>query len=117
MLDTLLTLIAIFYLGFQIGGFYTSFKLRHLIFRESAAKGIDVSKFVEPEEKTHLRLVIEHHQNCLYLFDAIHNVFICQGKTIEELAILAKRYKNITHALVLDSKTNNILTFKDGCVE
>ena len=40
--------------------------------------------------------------------------FICQARTIEELATLSQQYKNIKHAaVILDDK---VFTFIDGIV-
>ena len=40
------------------------------------------------EEITKLKLEIEEHQGIKFLYDSINQEFICQGKTLEELAIL-----------------------------
>lgn len=116
MLDTILTIAIVFYVGFQIGTHYMAFKLRHLIIRDAISKGIEVNTLTEFEEQTNLKLVIEYHQNSLYLFNSKDDGFVCQANTIEDLARLAKEYKNIKHAYVLDSKTNTIFTFVDGKV-
>jgi hypothetical protein len=97
------------YLGFHVGSMYMAFKLRHLLLKEAEANGsIVIDKPPKPN------LVVEHNDNMLYLYDSQTNTFICQGKTLEELALLSKQYSNITDAMVLDTKSNNIVTFSDG---
>lgn len=78
--------------------------------KEAEANGniVIIDKFPKP------KLVVEHTDNMLYLYDSQTNTFICQGKTLEELARLSKQYKNITDAMVLDTKSNTVVTFSDG---
>lgn len=110
-------LLVIFYLGFQIGGLYVSYKLRDLIIKEAISRGIEIPELEKNIlEKKKNKLVIEHNDNVLYLYDFDTNTFICQGSSIEELAKLAKEYKNIEHAFVLDSQSNIMFTFIDGKV-
>lgn len=98
------------YVGFHVGSMYMAFKLRHFFMQETAGKvdTVTIGKLPKPN------LVIEHNKNILYLFDSQTNTFICQGKTLDELALLSKQYKNITEAMVLDTKSNTIVTFSDG---
>lgn len=109
MIETIFLIVGA-YLGFHIGSMHMAFKLRHLIMKEAEANGniVIIDKSHKP------RLVVEHNGNMLYLYDSQTNTFICQGKTLEELAFLSKQYKNITDAMVLDTKSNTIVTFSDG---
>lgn len=57
-------------------------------------------------------LETEQIEGTFYLYDRESKDFICQGKTIDELAELAKRYKNIEYASVLHEGI--VYTFMDG---
>lgn len=113
----ILVLLVIAYLAFQAGSMYTTYKLRELIIRDALAKGIDITAIENKIEKKKTNtLIIEYDNNVMYLYDNETNTFVCQGQTVEELANLAKKYKNIEHAIVLDSKSNQVFTFADGKV-
>ena len=80
---------------------------------EKAAEeaGIDLdAEFVKPEKQVH-KLKVEKHGEMLYLFDN-KDEFICQGSSVQELANLAKKYKNIVYAAVMFD--NKVFAFKDG---
>ena len=71
-------------------------------------------KVVEQKPTTPKVYKLETHEenNMLYLYNRDTNSFICQAPTIEELAKLAKDYKNITAASVLHGK--KVFMFMDG---
>lgn len=105
------------YLGFHLGSAFVMFKLKDLILKEAARQGLDVVVLEQNIiEKQQTKLVIEYNDNILYLYDNHTNTFICQGSTVEELAKLAKQYKNISDAAVFDKKTNSFIKFSDGKV-
>ena len=84
---------------------------------KDAAKslGIDLEKELakaETPKKLVYKLAVEQHGEMLYLFDKEEDSFICQGKTVQELAKLAKQYNNIAHAAVLYE--DRVFQFKDG---
>jgi hypothetical protein len=58
-------------------------------------------------------LCIETHDDVMYLYDG--SDFICQGKTLDELAKFAKEYKNIDYAAVLFG--DKIIKFHKGTHE
>lgn len=115
MLSDILVTLGTFYFGFQIGIFYTTYKLRDLILKEAAKQGIPISD-LEKNNNIPTKLIIEHINGNLYLYDNDSNTFLCQGNTIEELAMLVKKYKSINNALVYDTKTKSVITFNDGKV-
>jgi hypothetical protein len=51
----------------------------------------------------------------MYLYEYEANTFICQGKTLGELARLAQKYKNIKYAIVQHNE--EMLVFVDGDVK
>jgi len=98
-------------IGYLIGNAHTIWKLRKLI----AEAGIDFEKNLQEAEqpKTHVyKLTIETVNDILYLYDRETNDFVCQAKTMEELAQSCKEYKNIMVATVIhDSK---VFIFANG---
>lgn len=113
----LIILAFIFYLGYQIGQIVVSWQLRDLVIREAKREGIidDNLNFIKDNKPNVHKLIIEKANNILYLYDSEANQFVCQASTIEELAKLAKQYKNIKYAAVMDDE--NVYTFVDGKVE
>jgi hypothetical protein len=75
-----------------------------------------ISEPINLQETKESLLFIEYNNDTLYLYDKKNNNFICQGKTLEELAFLSKRHNNINDAVVLDAKSNSILVFSNGKV-
>lgn len=53
------------------------------------------------------KLFIEEEHDNLYLYEYEKNEFVCQAKTVTELATLAKEYNKITYAAVL---------YKEDCI-
>jgi hypothetical protein len=60
-------------------------------------------------------LTVEKANNILYLYEKNTDNFICQGSTLEELATLAQKYKNIKYACVLNG--DEVYAFVDGVVK
>jgi hypothetical protein len=87
------------------------------VYKEARAKGINVSPdlIVDDVKPTVAKLFIEKANDMLYLYDYDENTFICQAKTIDELASLAQKYKNINYAAVLDG--DDMLMFVEGSVK
>ena len=120
-MDDFLFLISIavfFYCAFKLGEMYGHWIAYKALTEFLKDKGINLDKEVEKEIDTPTIKVkvykLETHEenNMLYLFNRDTNAFICQAPTIEELAKLAKDYKNITAASVLHGK--KVFMFMDG---
>jgi hypothetical protein len=112
-----LILVIVAVIGYHIGLSVTAYRLRYLIHKEAKRLGLDKSDDINVFEETDpevSQLVVEKTNDTLYLYDINHS-FICQGKTIGELAILAKQYKNIKYAAVLYDE--NAYGFIDGVVK
>jgi hypothetical protein len=97
----------VFWIGYQLGVMRTAWLLRDII-RAGAKKElgmviddgyniVDDGKEKEPEV---YKLVIEKIKDTLYLYDH-EDDFVCQALTVEDLAKLAKQYKNIDYAAVI----------------
>ena len=106
---TFLQLLVIFLAGAYCGTRYTLYRL----YKALEEAGVDV----EEEEKVEVvkvnRYFVETINDLLYLYEFNTNNFIAQGKTLEELAILAKDKSKI--ACVSTSK--EVLWFVDGEVK
>jgi len=113
----ILILLVVFGLGFFVGEASLAWRIRDIVYKEARAQGINVdSDFVVHDTKPNIaKLFIEKSNNILYLYDYEANTFLCQGKTIDELASLAQKYNNIKYAVVADG--DNMLMFIDGAVK
>lgn len=108
----LLILLIIFGVGFWAGELYGMYKIV-----TSLREVIDIEKALglEKQEKpasTVYKLEVETHGDMLYLFDSESDSFICQGSSVQELATLAKEYKNVLYAAV--KYNDKVFAFKDG---
>ena len=106
----------IFWLGYQVGMTVMAYRLRYLVYKEAKHRGLikEIDLDLE-EEPTVMQLFVEKANNTLYRYDKNDNTFVCQGSTLEELATLAKKYKNIDYAAVMIDK--EIYAFVDGTVK
>jgi len=103
----LIILVFVAWVGYNIGVSVTAWRLRDVVYKEAKARGL-VSKehqelFEGEKKKTpevH-KLWAEQVKDILYLYELDKNTFICQANTIEELASLALKYKNIKYASVM----------------
>lgn len=113
----ILILLAVFGIGFFVGEASLAWRIRHIVYKEAIKQGINVdADFVVHDTKPNIaKLFIEKANNILYLYDYDANTFICQGKTIDELASLAQKYKNIQYAVVAHG--DDMLMFIDGAVK
>lgn len=107
----------VFWLGYHTGSAVLSYRLRHVIFKEAKKLGITTpyQESILEERPVVEQLIVEKANNILYLYDREDNKFVCQGSTLEELASLAKEYKNIKYAAVMIDK--EIYAFVDGVVK
>ncbi len=105
----------VFWIGYQIGMSVTAYRLRDLVYKEAKRRGLIKEVDQAMEELTVAQLVVEKANNVLYLYDRDDNTFVCQGSTLEELASLAMKYKNIKYAAVMIDK--EIYAFVNGTVK
>lgn len=100
-------------IGYLVGEFYCLYRMRHIIMNAAAKEGI----YLDEEHKAKVievhKLRIQKINDIMYLYTDNED-FICQARTIEELATLSQQYKNIKYAaVILDDK---VFTFIDGIV-
>lgn len=116
----LIILAVVFWLGYQVGQVVLSWKLRDIIRKEAIKEGIMVDNDyrvveVKNTSPTVCQLFVEKANNILYLYNRSDDTFVCQGTTLTELARLAKQYKNIKYAAVIDGE--EVYAFVDGLVK
>lgn len=107
-LFSLLLLGVVFYFGYLVGEAVSMWRLRNIMRNLAESMGIDVDQELAKMQKeiSNVKVVkianleTETHGDMIYLFDKEHNDFICQAKSVEELAKLAKEIKHIDKALV-----------------
>ena len=107
----------VFWLGYQIGMSVTAYRLRFLVYKEAKRKGLlkEMDLSLEEEIPVVNQLVVEKANNILYLYNKEDKTFICQATTLSELAKLAKQYKNIKYAAVVDG--DDVYAFVNGLVK
>jgi hypothetical protein len=118
MFELLIFIVGLF-IGYHVGYSVLIWRIKDLIIKEAKNEGMDVSMFEEEEKPTNTvsQLFVERANNVLYLYDKEANSFICQASTLEDLARLAKEYKNIKYAAVMDEQADIVVAFVDGRVE
>jgi ribosome-binding ATPase YchF (GTP1/OBG family) len=111
----IISLIVIFTVGFFLGKAHTYFRIAQILRDTLEEVVLDVSelKAEKEEEKTLVsKLEVETHGDMLYLFDRETDQFICQANSVQELAKLAKEYKQVVYAVV--KYNDKVFTFQDG---
>lgn len=117
----LIILAFVFYLGYNLGQIVLSWHLRDIIVREARKDGIRVDSdynIIESDEDVKpnvFQLFVESVNDILYLYDRDQNVFICQAKSMEELAELSLKNNNIKYAAVLHGE--QVVAFINGKVK
>jgi hypothetical protein len=110
----ILILLVVFGVGFYVGESLFAYRIRHLIYKEAQERGIIID--LNEDDKPNIsKLFIEQANDMMYLYEYEENTFVCQAKTIDELALLAQKYNNIKYAVVADG--DNMLMFVDGNVK
>ena len=115
----LIILVFVFWLGYQVGQIVLSYQLRDIIRKEAIRNGLDVDREFNIKVKNDAskvsKLWVEKIHDILYLYEDDKQTFICQGSTIEELATLALKYKNIKYASVING--DDVYAFINGDVK
>lgn len=118
-MSELIILLIGFYVGYNLGQMILSWRLRDIIVKEARKEGIRVDaeyNIIEDNEDPKVsQLFIETANDILYLYDRDKDSFVCQGKTLEELAQLSLKYNNIKYAAVLHGE--NVVAFVNGEVK
>jgi sulfur relay (sulfurtransferase) DsrF/TusC family protein len=115
----LLIIVFVAYTAYNIGVSVTAWRLKDIIIKEARKEGIivdDEYNIVDTEDNKPKvsKLWIEKVHDILYLYDT-EDTFICQASTMEELATLALKYKDIKYASVLNG--DDVYAFVNGNVK
>jgi hypothetical protein len=97
------------YIIFKMGEIYGYWTLAKTIHTLEIAEELE-----DPEPEIH-KLHTEQINDILYLYNHDTKDFVCQASTMEELAKLAKEYKNIHLAAVVHNK--KLFLFSNGTVK
>jgi hypothetical protein len=95
-----------------------AWKLRDILVEAAKKEGIEVTedyKIKDTSKPKVSKLYVEKEQDTLYLYDHEEKEFVCQAKSMEELAKLALQYKKIKYAAVIDGEQT--FMFVDGAVK
>ena len=119
-MDALIIIAIVFYLGYIVGEAVAMYRLHRVMRNLAESMGINVEQELAKMKEDIfdvkvvklINLETETHGDMIYLFDKEHNDFICQAKSVEELAQLAKEVKKIDKALVYHNDKKFI--FVDG---
>jgi hypothetical protein len=106
----------IFWLGYEVGMGVTAYRLRHLVYKEAKRVGL-IKEIDEELEETPFveQLYIEKTNDTLYLYNREDKSFVCQAKSLDELATLSMKYNNVKYAAVMIGE--EIYAFVDGKVK
>jgi hypothetical protein len=105
----------IFWLGYNVGQMVLSWQLRDIIRKEAIQNGMKVDSeynIIKEENPKVCKLWAEKIHDILYLYEDDKQTFVCQGSTVQDLASLALKYKNIKYASVIVNE--EVYAFVDG---
>lgn len=105
-------LLVVFVAGFLVGEFSVLFRMHKVVM---SMVDSELGDSEEKEETELHKLFVEDVDNVLYLYNDGDRAFICQAKTMEELAKLSQEYKNIKYAAVVHD--NKVFAFVNGIVK
>ena len=99
----------VFLIGFVLGELYLALRIRKVL------EDMIEEAYDEEEDTVEVfKLKTEVTNDSILLYDE-QGLFICQGKTIEELAVMADKYSGIKYAAVMhDAK---VVMFMNGIVK
>ena len=104
----------VFWIGYEIGMSVTAYRLRHLVYKEANRLGL--LKEIELDDTPIVeQLYVEKTNDVLYLYNREDKSFVCQAKSLDELATLSMKYNNVKYAAVMIGE--EIYAFVDGKVK
>jgi hypothetical protein len=99
----------VFLIGFVLGELYLAFRIRKVL-----EDMIEDSSDEEEIKVEVFKLKTDITPDSILLYDE-QGLFICQGKTIEELAVMADKYSGIKYAAVMHNE--KVVMFMNGVVK
>ena len=112
-MDNIWDFILIFLLGWTVGVKFYMYRLEKDIKKYAKDNGIKIEEVVSNPSAIPL-LTVEIQEGVLYLYDKKSKIFVCQGRTLDEVANLLEQYKKIPQARV--EYLNRILLLDKGKV-
>ena len=109
---TIMDVLFFVFIGYLVGYVHSLFRVRKIISDIAEESGIDLDEKPEPVKSKVRKLEVQQINDMLYLYERDTNDFICQANTIEDLAKLAQKYKNINFATVIHDK--KVFMFIEG---
>ena len=99
---TFLFILFVFILGFRTGELFFSMRIREAVKREAKRQGVKI----EPDSDDIIvrKMIVEEDNNSLFLYDFDNKAFICQGRTVQELAKKANADRGVNVAVVVHNK-------------
>lgn len=108
--------VSVFYLGWKLSEIFQLIKVKYAVERLLEARGLTLEEAVDaPDDVTILVLEIEEVGDVKLLYDKEDKEFICQGNTMEELAIRFNEKKKKSLGALKHNDTN--LYFIEGKVK
>jgi hypothetical protein len=117
MLLDLIFIFIIFGCGYALGEFVAVYRVHKFLIRISKKAGIDLEKEVDNDidsVSSVPKLTTEIVNDIIYLYEHEDNTFVCQGKSMEELAKVSHQFNKIENAIVLHKES--IFIFSNGTV-
>lgn len=121
---TIIDILLWVFIGYKLGCWYTTHRLVTSLRIASKKLNIDIDAEMDRLKAETLRekydvfcLETEMIDGVIFAYEQDTHDFICQGKTIEEIARLAKEYRNINIATLVHKATNTIFLFEDGVIK
>lgn len=110
----LLSYIAFFVFGYWVASQVFALHLKYTIKKIAKENGIDLEEEQKPVVNKIPVLITEQVDNGILLYDNKNN-FMCQGKSLEEVADNLIKYKNIKLAIVVHD--NDKVWFIEGKIK
>jgi hypothetical protein len=116
-MEQLLLYIMMFAIGYFVGVFRTVqyFVKNKKVDLDSIIDNDTDNDTIEEVDTDTRTLTVEYIGDTYYLYDIVTSEFICQGKSMNELMSLAKKYKDIRVAVVMFG--NKMYVFQDGILK
>jgi len=112
-MDNIWDFILIFLLGWTVGVKFYMYRLEKGLKEYAKDNGIKIEE-VDGKPSIVPTLIVEIQEGVLYLYDKKSKNFVCQGKTLDEVANLLENYNKIPQARI--EYLNRILLIEKGKV-
>ena len=116
----ILTYLIVAYAGYSLGKTIAIWRMRNVIKEVAESIGFKIDEttgtIIDPDlDSKSGQYYVDNVNGLLLMYEYHSNDFICQARTVEELAKLAQKYKNVNDATV--KHDNREIYFVDGDVK